>query len=309
MLSKRACVFYLEHAKVVQKDHRVVYLAGDATGNTELFFNIPEKNTALLLLGKGSSISDSAMRVLAQSNVVVGFCGSGGSPLLASVDYCFLSPQSEYRPTEYAQAWVQAWFDESQRLKTAKYFLNFRVDFCQKSWGQNVDILKKGLAIPEALIARFRHEIGESKSVTELLLAEARWTKAIYGLLAQAYRLRFRREEGEGKKATPEDVVNSFIDHGNYIAYGFASVVLNGLGIPFAFPVMHGKTRRGALVFDVADLFKDAFVLPFAFESGTSRLSDQDFRLGLIENLQEFGMLDFLFGFVSDTCEKFAKKQ
>ncbi|STX45386.1 CRISPR-associated endonuclease Cas1, subtype I-F/YPEST [Legionella gratiana] len=28
---------------------------------------------------------------------------------------------------------------------------------------------------------------------------------------------------------------------------------------------MHGKTRRGALVFDVADLIKDALILPWAF--------------------------------------------
>lgn len=37
------------------------------------------------------------------------------------------------------------------------------------------------------------------------------------------------------------------------------------MGIPHGFAVMHGKTRRGALVFDVADLIKDAIVLPTAF--------------------------------------------
>ena len=65
-------------------------------------------------------------------------------------------------------------------------------------------------------------------------------------------------------------MANSFIDHGNYIAYGYAASSLNVLGISFAFPVMHGKTRRGGLVFDVADLFKDALVPRTAIERDKS---------------------------------------
>ena len=61
------------------------------------------------------------------------------------------------------------------------------------------------------------------------------------------------------------DLANGFFNHGNYLAYGFAATTLWVLGIPHGFAVMHGKTRRGALVFDVADLIKDAIVLPWAF--------------------------------------------
>lgn len=76
LLSKRANVFYLEHARVVQQDDRIVYLTQDG-GAFEQMFNIPERNTAFLLLGKGTSITDAAMRRMAASNVVVGFCGTG----------------------------------------------------------------------------------------------------------------------------------------------------------------------------------------------------------------------------------------
>jgi CRISPR-associated protein Cas1 len=55
------------------------------------------------------------------------------------------------------------------------------------------------------------------------------------------------------------------LNHGNYLAYGLAATTLWVLGISHSFAVMHGKTRRGALVFDVADLIKDAVVLPWAF--------------------------------------------
>ena len=56
-----------------------------------------------------------------------------------------------------------------------------------------------------------------------------------------------------------------FLNHGNYLAYGLAATTLWVLGIPHGFAVMHGKTRRGALVFDVADLIKDSVILPWAF--------------------------------------------
>jgi len=67
MLSKRACVFYLERVRVVLKDDRIVYLTENSQP-VEYFYNIPEKNTAFLLLGKGSSLTDAAARRLAECN-------------------------------------------------------------------------------------------------------------------------------------------------------------------------------------------------------------------------------------------------
>jgi hypothetical protein len=56
-------------------------------------------------------------------------------------------------------------------------------------------------------------------------------------------------------------------DHGNYLAYGLGATATWVLGLPHGLAVLHGKTRRGGLVFDVADLVKDALVLPQAFLS------------------------------------------
>ncbi len=107
LLSKRANVFYIEHARIMVKEGRLVYLVEHKNG-VDRGFNIPDRNTSFLLLGKGTSITDGAVRMLAESGVQVGFCGNGGSPLLAWVDFAFLSPQSEYRPTAYMQSWMSA---------------------------------------------------------------------------------------------------------------------------------------------------------------------------------------------------------
>ena len=40
-----------------------------------------------------------------------------------------LSPQNEYRPTEYMQGWMSFWFDEEKRLAIAKKFQKSRIKF------------------------------------------------------------------------------------------------------------------------------------------------------------------------------------
>lgn len=304
MLSKRANVFYLEHVRVMQKDDRIVYLTqgGDTI---ERYFNIPDRNTAFVLLGKGSSITDAAARKFAESNIVVGFCGSGGSPLFSAVDSAFLVPVCEYRPTEYMQAWIKLWVDESARLQAAKDLLHQRIAWTDKWWSRNPALTSKGVSVANLDPASFVAQINNATSTQDLLLAEARWAKKIFAILAKATGFAsFTREEGKGEAETSADKVNGFIDHGNYIAYGYAAVALNGLGISFSLPLLHGKTRRGALVFDIADLIKDAIVLPWAFVAVQERLNQKEFRAELIDICQREEVLDHVFTFVSTLPEK-----
>lgn len=91
------------------------------------------------------------------------------------------------------------------------------------------------------------------------------------------------------------DKANVFLNHGNYLAYGLAATVTWVLGIPHAFAVMHGKTRRGALVFDVADLIKDAIVLPLAFIGAQDNVSEQDFRQMCLNYFVDYQALDTMF--------------
>ena len=58
---------------------------------------------------------------------------------------------------------------------------------------------------------------------------------------------------------------------------------------------MHGKTRRGALVFDVADLIKDAVVLPWAFICDSEDKGNQEFRDQCLQKFIEHKVLDFMF--------------
>lgn len=136
--SKRANIYYLEHCRVLVNGGRVEYVT-DA-GKQSLYWNIPIANTTSILLGTGTSITQAAMRELAKAGVLVGFCGGGGTPLFSAnevdVEVAWLSPQSEYRPTEYLQGWVGFWFDDGRRLAAAKALQKARIQRLGEEWRQ-----------------------------------------------------------------------------------------------------------------------------------------------------------------------------
>lgn len=303
MLSKRANVFYLEHVRVLQKDDRVVYMT-QSSNQVEQIVNIPDKNTAFVLLGKGSSITDAAVRMLAESNVIVGFTGSGGSPMHGIMDPVFLTPQDEYRPTEYMQHWVRFWLDDEVRLSAAKDFLRYRLELSHRFYPQVCDF-----DLSPALVNDFQVAIEETESVELLLTAEARYAKQLYAVHANAAGVRFTRTPGEGRGDEKNRRANGFLDHGNYIAYGYAAAALHVLGISYAFPVLHGKTRRGALVFDVADLVKDWLIMPAAFEAAKRKAKDQAFRAMVIDRAMKYEVLDILIPFLKSVAMKYSEFQ
>lgn len=67
---------------------------------------------------------------------------------------------------------------------------------------------------------------------------------------------------------------------------------------------MHGKTRRGALVFDVADLIKDTIVLPWAFICAKENATEQEFRQQCLQAFTDHKALDVMF----DQVKKVALK-
>ncbi|MDD1626152.1 MAG: type I-F CRISPR-associated endonuclease Cas1f [Methylococcaceae bacterium] len=290
--SKRANIYYLEKCRVMQKDGRVLYLTEAKDQN--YYWNIPIANTTVILLGTGTSITQAAMRMLASAGVLVGFCGGGSSPLFSGSEIEWLTPQSEYRPTEYVQSWLKFWFDESKRLTVAKAFQDARVTYLKNIWEKDRDLKAENFFIDDSEISTalngYTEQIQTAQKVGDLLQREALLTKQLYRYAAKTTKLSDFVRERENT-----DLANGFLNHGNYLAYGLAATTLWVLGIPHGFAVMHGKTRRGALVFDVADLIKDAIVLPWAFISAKEKATEQEFRQQILQKFTEHKALDFMF--------------
>ncbi len=297
--SKRANIYYLEKCRVMQKDGRVLYLT--EAKNENQYWNIPIANTTCLLLGTGTSITQAAMRMLAAAGVLVGFCGGGGTPLLMATEIEWLTPQSEYRPTEYLQGWMQFWFDDNKRLMAAKQFQQARISYLQTLWSKNRDLKAEGFnsADIQPALDNCLAKITAANQVTRLLQAEAELTKQLYKYAARCTHYGDFTREREAI-----DTANAFLNHGNYLAYGLAATTLWVLGIPHGFAVMHGKTRRGALVFDIADLIKDAIILPWAFICAKEKATEQEYRQQCLQAFTDHKALEFMFEQVKEVALK-----
>lgn len=301
--SKRANMFYLEYCRVMQKDGRVLYLTDSDKEN--LYFNIPIANTTVLMLGNGTSITQAAMRMLSKAGVLVGFCGGSGTPLHMATEVEWFTPQSEYRPTEYLQGWLTFWFDDSKRFGSAKQFQHARIEYLQRVWRSDRELALEKFNLQDEVILSaldtFHNRTDSANKSADLLLTEAQLTKTLYKYAANnTGKEGFSRQHQPDKKSL--DKANDFLNHGNYLAYGLAASCLWVLGIPHGFALMHGKTRRGALVFDVADLIKDAIVLPWSFICAKENATEQEFRQQILQAFIEHKSLDFMF----DTVKKIA---
>lgn len=301
--SKRANLYYLEHCRVLVNGGRVEYVTDE--GKHSLYWNIPIANTTALLLGTGTSVTQAAMRELAKAGVLVGFSGGGGTPLFSATerdtDILWFSPQSEYRPTEYLQQWVRFWFDDTKRLQAAQKIQLARLGRLEQAWLNSRSLKDAGFVIEpdhfKDLLQANRQRVLKAKDVNALLTEEARLSKQLYKLAVNAV------DYGDfvrSKKGSGVDPANRFLDHGNYLAYGMGATATWVLGLPHGLAVLHGKTRRGGLVFDVADLVKDAVILPQAFISAARGDDEQQFRRNCIEALANTAALDFMIDSLKD---------
>ncbi|WP_338849659.1 type I-F CRISPR-associated endonuclease Cas1f [Massilia sp. W12] len=308
--SKRANLYYLEHCRVLVNGGRVEYVTDE--GSRSLYWNIPIANTSFILLGTGCSVSQPAMREFARAGVMVGFCGGGGTPLIAGSEWEqaveWISPQSEYRPTEFLQHWCSFWYQDAARLDAAKHFQTVRAAQIRQHWLRLKHSRDDKLALDEAqlesILQDFSADLPGAASQTDILNLEARLTKQLYKTMAQ---LSAYGEFTRGKRGSGVDPANRFLDHGNYLAYGLAASATWVLGLPHGLAILHGKTRRGGLVFDVADLIKDALILPQAFLAAAAGDDESAFRQRCINAFHRAGALDVMIDTLKETALRFSQ--
>lgn len=308
--SKRSNIYYLQYCRVLVNGGRVEYVTDE--GKRSLYWNIPIANTTVIMLGTGTSVTQAAMREFARAGVLVGFCGGEGTPLYAAneveVSVSWLTSQSEYRPTDYLQNWVSFWFDDDKRLAAAIAFQRIRITQIKKHWLnerlQKQDKFVIQPAILDGLLERYERQLTLSTHSQHLLAQEAVMTKALYKLAANTTQY---GEFTRAKRGGGADIANRFLDHGNYLAYGLAATACWVTGLPHGLAILHGKTRRGGLVFDVADIIKDALILPQAFISAMAGEDEQEFRQRCIVSLQRADALDLMIETLQSTAEHFGQ--
>ncbi len=277
LVTDREGALYLERARVHVEGNRVVYHIADDEHRRE--YNIPHVNLAVLFIGQGTSITQDAMRLLGEEGVHLAVTGTGGSPL-------HMGGLTAYAATRHFREMLPIYQSSSKSLLAAKAVLTDRSARMRKFGGAAAKkmLRQRDLSGLSTACATFDKNLSDCTNIQQLLGFEGVFAKSCYREFSKMSGLSktgvFRRDPGsKGDRTTvnPNELtkrVNRLIDHGNYLCYGMAGAALWALGIPPHMSVFHGKTRAGGLVFDIADAFKDAIVLPLAFASVTNTKDD-----------------------------------
>lgn len=285
LTTDREGAIYLERARIHVEGDRIVYHITD--DEHYRIYNIPHVNLAVLFMGQGTSITQDAMRLLGEEGVHLAVTGSGGSPM-------HMGALTTYTATRHFREMLPVYQKPERSLAAAKAVMHDRSERMKKI-GSNY--ARKYLRARDTsglttICNKLDTDLDMVKDIQQLLGFEGRFSKACYAEFSRISGLSrdgtFRREAGSNDAFDPKDrmkLVNHLIDHGNYLCYGMAGAALWALGIPPHMSVFHGKTRAGGLVFDLADGFKDALVLPLAFASILCRRDetpDTTFRARMI---------------------------
>ncbi|WP_411839799.1 type I-F CRISPR-associated endonuclease Cas1f [Paracoccus sp. ME4] len=304
LVTQREQAIWLERARVHADHGRVIYQTREA--DLQKSYAIPHANVAILFLGQGTSVTQEASRLLAEEGVLVAFVGTGGSPL-------HYGALTNYGGTTHFRRMLTAYIDPEQGLRIAKEMMRERVRFMEKVGFDAIEDHLKTDRIDgfRRACSRFRPTIDAARDIMSLLGHEGQYAKALFAAFAGASRMGtdfVRRQDGGdrsespyGQVADPVMVANDLIDHGNYLAYGFAAAALWALGIPPHMSVLHGKTRSGGLVFDLADVIKEAIVLPLAFAVASGRIkgdSESVFRAAVMRQMEKQKVLSLMISFM-----------
>ena len=253
--SQRAYAYLLEHCIIKIKDGslKVIFSNGDEC-------NIPSENTMFVMLGTGTSITNLAVRELSQANVIICF-GNSNTGCFYSGTKNVLLPNKNNVTNKYIVNFLNKYIQNDTDLSLSKKFLFEQFKNIQWLWDEKCVFEDYGLYSDSIFNLKIvLNEIQNINQKQDLLLYEGRMKDKIYQYIASLFDCTFKRE-----KINPKDNINIFLNIGYSIMYGYASTTLWCLGLPPQFPILHGKTNNGGLVYDVADFWKTAIITPMAF--------------------------------------------
>jgi CRISPR-associated protein Cas1 len=239
---------FIERSKIIMDNACPVYV------NQEGRWNIPVNNLQVVILGRGTSITHDAAESLSLAGVPFVFTGAQGMPYICA-------PVTGYHPTDIQRGWIGRWMCDEGRLNMAKEIFQHRIEYGLRH--ADVEIVSQD---QQYVWAR---KGATAEHLDQLLGIEGDRLHWLYQQYATHHAIKeFSRlhEATDPDAADPRLRINAYLSHGNALAYGIAAAAMWHLGLSAAYPLVHGLTRNGGLIFDAADLIKDTTVLPWAFD-------------------------------------------
>lgn len=261
-LSRRLGFIYLEHAMVVVRNFSLVYFSKDSEAfNSGIGYPLPTSVIGGLILGPGCSLTTEGARVAAENGMDVYFSMGGGLPLRSAM-IRRRSPSNRIK--QYKNC-----LDPQKRLAAAKLLLERR----------SFVIEKHGCgSIPPLFIEK------SYESIEQLLGHEAAWGKKAYHSIAKDLKVKWPGK----KELAPENPLILL----NHLSYQAADLVISHLGYDPDLGVIHGQTKGGGLVYDLADVWKPIIALyPGLLHMSTNENRPNIIRAEFLNKIMKFDVL------------------
>lgn len=236
----------LESARIPHADrHGMLWLAyGNLTVNkgTLVFqtagfdelpagrYDIPFQVISFIVLGPGTTVSHDALRLMARHHTGLFAVGEGGVRLYASLPK---GPDQSKRARRHAALWG----DARKRLDVVRRMYAWRL----------------GELVPSA-------------DITVLRGIEGARAREMYKRLAGQYGITWHGRRYDRENPLQTDAPNSAINHAAVACYAAAALAVTAVGCIPQLGFIHEDSGE-AFALDVADLYRDTFTIPVAFEA------------------------------------------
>lgn len=237
-LSDRWSHLYLEHGRL-QKDKEGLCFLDPEGGRTA----IPLDQFAILMLGPGTTLTHSAVRMLADNNTLVCWTGEQGVRLYA---YGTGGTHSAARLLRQAEAWANP-----QR----------RLDVIARMYRK-----------------RFVEEIPAGTTIESIRAMEGYRVRACYESEAARIGVEWKGRDYDQSAWDHSDPLNRALSAANSCLYGICHAAILSAGYSPSIGFVH-TGKQLSFVYDIADLYKTELTIPCAFETVAESSDDVERRV------------------------------
>lgn len=232
-------MMWLSYGNLSVKDGTLVFHTAGFDAVPAGRYDIPFQVISFILLGPGTTVTHDALRLLSRHHTGLFAVGTGGVRLYASLPK---APDQSKRARRHAELWG----DERKRLDTVRRMYAWRL----------------GELVPSADIAVLRG-------------IEGARAKETYRQLAAQYGVTWRGRRYDRENPLMTDMPNQAINHAAVACYAAAAVAVNAVGCIPQLGFIHEDSGE-AFNLDIADLFRDTFTVPVAFQAVKSAAGAHD---------------------------------
>lgn len=236
--SDKLTYLYVEHASIQQDAAAIAISRADGSQVA-----VPAASLAVLLIGPGTTLTHSAVQVVAESNCQIVWVGEHGVRF-------------------YAHGLGGA---RSSRNLLRQAFLS-------------TNEVARMQVVVRMYCMRFAEDVPRSITLQQLRGREGIRVREAYAAAAKTYGITWGGRNYDRKDWSAADPVNRALSAANACLYGLCHAAIVSGGYSTALGFIHSG-RQLSFVYDVADLYKAKYVVPLAFREAASSAADLEARV------------------------------